>query len=147
MARGFRTYDWVPLRASELENLESERDRDEARRYVYRRLSRDWRYYAVMLLCCGALILVMVPASPYVRPLLPGVGPIPPHVVRMAFWGAIGAVVALAAMWFFRRTCDRHLREYLNRRGVRVCMNCGYNLRALTEHRCPECGESFSSSD
>lgn len=24
-----------------------------------------------------------------------------------------------------------------------VCKKCGYDLRGLTEHRCPECGQSF----
>lgn len=36
----------------------------------------------------------------------------------------------------------RYLREALNRRGVRVCVQCGYSLRGLSPQadRCPECG-------
>lgn len=29
------------------------------------------------------------------------------------------------------------------RRKLGLCFNCGYNLRALTEPRCPECGTPF----
>lgn len=28
-----------------------------------------------------------------------------------------------------------------------TCLECGYNLRALTEHRCPECGRAFDPED
>jgi hypothetical protein len=27
------------------------------------------------------------------------------------------------------------------------CLSCGYDLRNLTEHRCPECGREFDPND
>lgn len=58
--------------------------------------------------------------------------------------GAIfaGAVV-YAAIWASRRGIRRYLREQLVKKGVSVCLNCGYQLRGQVEPRCPECGTGF----
>jgi len=37
----------------------------------------------------------------------------------------------------------RFLRKELVRRGIPVCIKCGYDLRGQTETRCPECGAEF----
>lgn len=37
----------------------------------------------------------------------------------------------------------RMLRKELISCGIRVCLNCGYDLRGQTEPRCPECGHAF----
>jgi len=46
----------------------------------------------------------------------------------------------LAVVWVWRRAVARRLRDKLIDLGVAVCRRCGYPLRGLTEHRCPECG-------
>lgn len=38
----------------------------------------------------------------------------------------------------------KFLRDYLIDHGIRVCRNCGYDLRGLPTHRCPECGADFA---
>ena len=40
----------------------------------------------------------------------------------------------------------RLLREELIQLGVPICVHCGYDLRGLTESRCPECGRAFDST-
>ncbi len=40
-----------------------------------------------------------------------------------------------------RHSVQAALREELARRGIPVCLNCGYNMRGLLEPRCPECGQ------
>lgn len=53
-----------------------------------------------------------------------------------------GAVV-YATIWVSRRKIRRYLREQLVKKGVSVCLECGYQLRGLVEPRCPECGTGF----
>ena len=43
----------------------------------------------------------------------------------------------------WRKRIRRRLRIALNQLGVRTCLQCGYDLRGLTESRCPECGTPF----
>ena len=43
----------------------------------------------------------------------------------------------------YRKWMRKYLRSYLNENGIPICMSCGYDLRNLEEHRCPECGTEF----
>jgi hypothetical protein len=42
--------------------------------------------------------------------------------------------------WFYRARRIRVMRRRTGR-----CIDCGYDLRGLTEARCPECGKEFNS--
>ena len=44
--------------------------------------------------------------------------------------------------WITRRERARRFRVALNRRGVPVCIQCGYSLQGLSNvgQQCPECG-------
>lgn len=44
-----------------------------------------------------------------------------------------------------RRSIRRSLRASLRRRGIPMCVVCGYNLRNLPQRRCPECGHAFDA--
>jgi predicted amidophosphoribosyltransferase len=55
----------------------------------------------------------------------------------------MGGLVALALQFCTRRHKQRITRQYLQQQGIPVCINCGYDLRAQTTPRCPECGEPF----
>lgn len=76
----------------------------------------------------------------------------------IAVWGASEAVLVLGLLYgggcavlhhrlilgseLFRR----RLREMIAARGVRICVNCGYDLRGQVEPRCPECGRADSGA-
>lgn len=40
----------------------------------------------------------------------------------------------------FRQRGRRFLREELHKRGIPICVRCGYNLTGCLSDRCPECG-------
>ncbi len=56
------------------------------------------------------------------------------------------AVAVLVLTRFWRRRCRRFLREQLVAQGIAVCVACGYDVRAQTTPRCPECGSDFDAS-
>ena len=49
----------------------------------------------------------------------------------------------LWGMWLSRTRIRRKLRQELIDAGFALCGPCGYDLRGLTEPRCPECGAPF----
>ena len=75
------------------------------------------------------------------------------HWIRMLglpLWiGSIITIIVIAfgsayiSITYWRRPYTRFLRQYLQERGVAVCLDCGYDLRGQTEPRCPECGQPF----
>lgn len=46
-------------------------------------------------------------------------------------------------IWLLRHRIQRSLREQLAKSGVSTCIECGYDLRAQHEGKCPECGTPF----
>lgn len=72
------------------------------------------------------------------------------HHRGIPFWSmaAPGVIIETAGVvaaleWIRFRRSRRYLREQLQVRGVPICIACGYDLRGLTEPRCPECGTAF----
>jgi hypothetical protein len=65
-------------------------------------------------------------------------------------------VIAMGAVYFcailatdgmlLRRRFRAAARAELNGRGIRVCMRCGYDLRASSGERCSECGAPMPES-
>jgi len=49
------------------------------------------------------------------------------------------------AGWFTRRDIRRRLREQLVKKGIPVCIPCGYNLTSNVSGVCPECGTEIKS--
>ena len=48
------------------------------------------------------------------------------------------------AIWFTQRDIRRRLRAQLARKGIAVCVPCGYNLTGNESGTCPECGREVS---
>ncbi len=44
------------------------------------------------------------------------------------------------AIWFTRRDVRRRLRAQLSKKGIPVCIPCGYDLTGNVSGTCPECG-------
>lgn len=44
------------------------------------------------------------------------------------------------AMWYTRRDIRRRLRIQLVKKGIPICIPCGYNLTGNESGKCPECG-------
>jgi len=51
------------------------------------------------------------------------------------------ALTFLAPLWLCRNSMRRSIREHLNASGIRLCLDCGYNLKGNVSGICPECGE------
>jgi hypothetical protein len=59
-------------------------------------------------------------------------------VMFVAFWVTLQRIV--------RRPVQRQIRRLLRERGITLCIECGYDLRAHTGGRCPECGLANTDS-
>lgn len=59
--------------------------------------------------------------------------------------GLVGGLFVYGIGRIWRRPMQQCLRQELNKRGIPICMKCGYDLRGQVEPRCPECGTDFDS--
>ncbi len=50
------------------------------------------------------------------------------------------------AIWFTRRDIRRLLRAQLAKKGIPVCIPCGYDLTGNVSGTCPECGTAVDAS-
>ena len=91
--------------------------------------------------CLILVIFFVVGIRGILRSTLAQLG-LPNWAVTLAGSICAGAVVYVA-IWVTRRGIRRYLREQLVKKGVSVCLNCGYQLRGQGEPRCPECGTGF----
>lgn len=96
-----------------------------------------------MLLGAAPAIGLAIVAMGAVAPMLARLTHAPPAVWEYAIAATLGVLLTYAALYLFRRVARRQLRLYLNARGIRVCMGCGYNLRGVAGPRCPECGRAY----
>ena len=55
--------------------------------------------------------------------------------------------ISLSGIWLSRARIRRRLRQQLISDGFLICEPCGYDLRGLTEPRCPECGAPFEKRE
>ena len=58
-------------------------------------------------------------------------------------FGLVFIALFLGTKWslslLFRRRIRRSIRQQLRERGMRICLECGYNLTGNTSGMCPEC--------
>ena len=64
-------------------------------------------------------------------------------VVRVLLTWATFLLTYMAVLYCFRTRLRRAVRKHLSRLGLLICVPCGYVLRGLEGHRCPECGRAF----
>ncbi len=103
------------------------------------RTRRFWLYALLgVLLCCGMGPLILFGLRSQLTL---------PRALEVLIIGGSAAAVAMMAMnRVWHRPMQTYVRRQLLDRGVAVCLNCGYDLRGLTEPRCPECATPFEMS-
>lgn len=124
----------------ELAPLESA-EREQALKFVNRRLSQSWRWLVFLLVPCLLALALEAYSGDWIRERLGAatgkrMGALLADFIPVGFT----LLILLLAYRFFRSSNHLELRQYLNLKGIRVCLRCGYDLRATTEPRCPECG-------
>lgn len=103
----------------------------------------NWRLIVLIVLVIPATFLTI----PFVNPTLNWFHFQDPLAKTMVGGGMLGLVGGLLSgillNWAYRKPLQGFLREKLNQIGVPTCLACGYDIRALTARRCPECGRPF----
>jgi hypothetical protein len=61
-------------------------------------------------------------------------------IVRIPYWLIVGLTAILPIRWWLDR------RRRAGRRRSGRCVECGYDLRRTTGHRCPECGRELPAA-
>lgn len=112
--------------------------RDAKRQFLRSRVLRRWYLLFPVLL----LLVVSIPGGAVFTKSLLVMGLPAPFAVAIntACFAFVGMLVFMSA---WRRPYVRFVRQYLQDRGVPVCLKCGYDLRGQTAPRCPECGHAF----
>lgn len=97
------------------------------------------------------LIVLVIPSTLLTIPLVTRIlnwfhfqDPLAKTMCGGGMLGIVGGVLAgILVNWAYRKPLRAFLREKLNQIGVPTCLACGYDIRALIERRCPECGRPF----
>ena len=130
----------------ELELLEDPEERDRAWNQAADLRPHVGRNLVLGAAVVGAAVLAFLPLKPYVdRSFAQGRVWLGRAILCSLLLIAVATYVGLRA-WLFPRGIGRRLRRALRGRGLPVCLACGYNLTAVSEPRCPECGEPFDLS-
>lgn len=129
----------------ELARFDTQAERQTAAMQFQRQLIKSWRMWATVIGVSIGLGTI-VPLMPLWLPwLVPGLRFSIAMQVVVTTIGSIlpGLILPIGLNLAIRQPFRRHLRERLAARGVPICIPCGYDLRGLTEARCPECGTPF----
>ena len=138
MAFDFREPSWAKRIVPELELLDDLGARDEIWNFVRRCKHRRILYWLGAPIWLGPLVwtlsfvgsaVVSRSGSQLVVTLCIAV-----LCSQVIGWWEFGSY------WLLRKRIARLVRVQLLERGVRVCLECGYDLRAHEQMRCPECG-------
>jgi hypothetical protein len=78
-----------------------------------------------------------------ITPTVNRFSPLPYTANAMVIALLIGLTCGLSIRHVLHKPTQRRFRRMLAARGIPICVSCGYNLRAQTEPRCPECGRPF----
>ncbi|QOJ13934.1 MAG: hypothetical protein HRU75_04440 [Planctomycetia bacterium] len=141
-----RYWAYLSQQMPELELLPDDAARREMFAFLRKRTSlMGWRFGLYWL---GFFLVAM--GSTYLgMPALTGlVG-----WVGLPHWTALLIVVPALIVAFYigfallwHRPMVRAMRLELQRRGIQVCVNCGYDCRAQEHRRCPECGRELPTA-
>lgn len=99
---------------------------------------RGWKRWVGVALSGVIVTLIMLPAWTW----LSRKG-LPPVVVGGICGGIVGGGSVALLQIFYRQEMLRFIRDDMNRKGLPICRECGYDLRSAQDCRCPECGRSL----
>lgn len=131
--------------APELRLFETEDARREAVTVTERPVFRGWMVWALLASPVGLYVLLTLPVTRRLFAWLRGVG-WSGVVIWVLVLVTLGVYVGACA-WIWQRRVRPLLRAELRRRGIRVCMGCGYDRRADPSATCPECGAEDAGSN
>jgi hypothetical protein len=129
----------------ELRLLETRKDRDEVWKVCHRGFMKTPRVWVAIIAPWVPLACTLGLAKHLVRQFFPGwpLGRAPWLFSIMPSSAYMGLALGLGSL-LLRGDRLRRIaiaRQELNRRGIPVCLECGYDLRGLVGPRCPECGQ------
>ncbi len=123
----------------ELELIDDPKERDRVVSRCHRAMLRSGRYWCSFL---GLMFVALPAACVLIQLLLDWIG-MPRGVTKAIISGLVGVALLSGLHLFWLGPVQRGLRRELRDRGLRICMECGRDLRRQVEPRCPECGTSF----
>ncbi len=124
----------------ELTLFESDSERDSAWKKSFPG-KLGYLLMVVVMLSVEGIMLVLRRASSAHFPELAS-----SYASKMVALGVGASLGGLATLVIMGSMIRRNLRTQLVKHNVKICVECGYDLRSLTEPRCPECGTPFEMS-
>jgi len=70
---------------------------------------------------------------------------LPKSLVALLYLAYVFAALSVPT-WFTRRAIRRELRVQLKKRGIPICIPCGYDLTGNVSGVCPECGAAIEKA-
>ena len=130
---------WAP----ELRQFADDIDADKAVRAAGSRLPWWVRSEGVFLLTIPVASVLGVGAGLYIYGAFASSSMLTRAIVQACVFGVAWAAAKAVLTILRLRRMRRELRVELQKRGVPICIPCGYDLRGQSEARCPECGKPF----
>ncbi|MDX2198699.1 MAG: hypothetical protein SF069_06970 [Phycisphaerae bacterium] len=148
-------FDWsfyLPGVAAEMRGM-SRAQQNSARLFVWRRLFRSVHYW----LLTAAVVLLVMPVGLFalrwsISSLALSAGAnFELRVVYVSVASLAGIVatlgIAVLSMQPLRAMVRSAFDDYLRSAGLRLCRQCGYDLRETPVPRCPECGGAMAAAN
>jgi hypothetical protein len=126
----------------ELDLLDTPKDRAGVHDAAMKVLRRRWQFWVYAIAAPAIGISGFAIGLHFLGKVFPVVARIKGGLLA----GAVGGLFPLTYSFAFRRPLRVLIRKELVKRGVPVCVGCGYDLRGQEVARCPECGVGFEEA-
>ncbi len=120
----------------ELAILDNAEERRKVREEAHSRVALGWVHWLLFFV----IVFASTQLSGSTIRSLPIFRALPEPVIQLFLMLVLTDIIAWLNRRLYRRRMRRVVRSLLRARGVRVCLDCGYDLRGAVESRCSECG-------
>lgn len=134
---------WGYYVTDELKRFPDEESRKAAVKQVNREVALSWLYLGTLIVLAIPLVELSGAITRALAPFMPAIVPGFQRLLSYLFYGLLMGGAVYGYFWLRRHRARRILRAHLIKRGVPICLHCGYDLRGQTDPRCPECGRPF----